>query len=128
MSFQVAEGLVSLIADLAIGGVMEQCDVVLPTECYRRDEVFFAGSGTGGVIWVIKPHQLGVPGYVGWDGVQLGQPAVLLVQRHDVTLGPGEHRAHAVDRVSRIRDQGDVARVQEAESSVPDALFCADQW
>ena len=40
---------------------------------------------------------------------------------------PGEHGAHTVDGVGRVGDQGDIARVQEAERGVADALFGADQ-
>ena len=79
-----------------------------------------------GVVGVVQPHHLGRLGHIGRYGVQLGEPAIPLVERHYVTLGAGEHGADPVDRVGRVGHQGDIAGVQEAEGGVADTLFGPD--
>ena len=84
-------------------------------------------TALGGVVGIVEPHHLGGPGHVGGYGIQFRQPPVALVQGHYVTLRSGEHSADAIDRISRVGHQGDVAGVQEAEGGMADALLGPDQ-
>ena len=76
-----------------------------------------------GLLGVVQPHHLGGASHVRGNGVQLGQPPVAFVKGHHVALGPGEHGPDAIDRISRVRDQRDVPRIEEAEGGMTDALL-----
>ena len=89
-------------------------------------KIFFGCDGTRGVVGVVQPHHLGRLSHVGRYGVQFGEPAIPLVERHYVTLGAGEHGSDPVDRVGRVGYQGYIAGVQEAEGGVADTFFGPD--
>ena len=90
-------------------------------------KVFGAGHGASGIIRIVEPHYLSCLGDFAGNGRQIGQPAILLPQRHYVTLGAGKHRSYPIDWVCRIRNQGNVAGVQEAKSHVADTFLGTNQ-
>src|SRR5207247_590308 len=70
---------------------------------------------------------LGVAGDFGGNSVQVGQPAVLLVEGHGVGLGAGEHGADGINGVGGVGDEGYVTGVEEAEGHVADAFLGSDE-
>ena len=122
-----AARLVAVIAHFAVGGVVEQGNVVIPAKGNPGVKILRAGYGAGRIVGVVQPHYLGRLGRIPGDGRQVGLPAVFLPQRHYVTFGPGKHRPHAVHRIGRVGNQGQIARIQKAQSRVADALFRPNQ-
>jgi len=104
-------GPITLVANLAVGGIVEQCDVLFPAVSDRRGQIFVGGDGAGRIVGVVQPHQLGGIGYRAGNGVQFGKPAVPFVQGHDVAFGAGKHGPHAVNGIGGVWNQGDVAWV-----------------
>ena len=86
-----------------------------------------SATAAGGVVGVVHPNDLGLAGDVFGNRAEVGEPAVLLLQRQPVRLAAGEHRPNGVDRVGGIGHEGDIAGVDQAEGHVADALFRADQ-
>ena len=96
-------------------------------KCTARSKKSMIGDGAGRVVRVVEPEHLRAVRDVGRDGVEVGQEAALLGQRQLVRLAAGEHRADLVDRVRGVRHERDVARIDEAERDVADALLRADE-
>ena len=124
---QEAGGLVAVERDLGVGGVVQHGYVVPRRELHHLLEVVGLGYRPGGVVRVVEPHHLCGPRHVLRYGLQVGQPAVLLQQRHPVALAAREPGAHRVDGIAGIGHERYVARVQEAQRGVAYALLRADE-
>ena len=61
------------------------------------------------------------------ERVEVGHEAELRLQRQQHRLGAREQRAAGVDGVAGVGGEGDVARVEEGEAEVVDALLGADR-
>ena len=81
----------------------------------------------GGVVGVVEVHELRAPGHLLVDGGQVGDEAMLGLQRHQHRLRARQPRPARVHRIAGIRGQGVVARVQEGQVEVEDRLLGADR-
>ena len=81
----------------------------------------------GRVVRIVEEHELGA-GAVGLgDGGQIGHEAMLGQQRHEHRVGAGHQRPARVDGIPRIGAQRGIARIEEREVQVEDALLGADR-
>ena len=84
-------------------------------------------DGPRGVVGVVQPDHLGFGRNIRGDLVEVGLPAALARTRDLVAFAAREHRPHFVHGVTWIRDERDIARIDEAKRHVADAFFGADQ-
>ena len=90
---------------------MEEGNVLFPAVSDGCGQVLVGGDGTGGIVRIVQPHQLGGVGHWAGNGVQFGKPAIPFIQRHDVAFGAGEHGPHAVNGIGGVWNQCNVAGV-----------------
>ena len=79
------------------------------------------GRRAGRVVRVVEVEELRVGG-----ALELGQEAVLLMQRQVVHLRAREDGARGVRRVAGVGSEADVARVERGERDVADAFLAAE--
>ena len=93
-----------------------------------RSKKLEVGDGAGGVVRVVEPQHLRAGGDVRGDGVEVGQEAVLLEQRHACSVSPPANIVPiSYTGYAGIGHERDVAGVDEAEGDVADALLRADE-
>ena len=103
------------------------------------DEVPFFGPGhqfsvkgqvhrsPGGVVGVIDPDEPGLFQDFFTDGPKIRSKTVLFQKRQEVGHSAGEQGAAVVDRVARLRHQRHIARVENGQREMGDALLGPDE-
>ena len=98
-----------------------------PVVFLREGDGFFVegarGGGRGGVVRIVQPDKFGFAFDLLGDGVEVGEEIIFLQQRHDVGDAAGEEGAGVVDGVAGLRDEHDIAGVDDGEGEVGDAVF-----
>ena len=84
-------------------------------------------DGAGRVVRVVDEDQPGALERVGVELVEVGREAQIGLQRQQDRAGSGQQRATRVWGVPGVGRQRDVARVEEGEAEVVDALLGADR-
>jgi len=102
-------------------------DLVTRGEADRLLEERARGDRRRGVVRIVEPQELRAPRDLVGDGAQVGEEAVLATQRHAVRDAAVEVRPDVIDRVARVGHQHDVARIDEGDRHVGDALLRADE-
>ncbi len=126
-SLKQTDGLVAVEADLGVGVVVDEEQVVLLGERDSLVEVLRRGRCRGGVVGVAQEHHLGLGEHICRNVVEVGQEVVLLVHRHEVALATGEDAAGLIDGIAAAGNERVVAGIDECEEDVRDALFGADE-
>jgi hypothetical protein len=118
---------VAVEGDLAVGGVVANEEVVAAGEVDGALEEVEAGGGAERVVRVVEPEDAGAVGDRRRHRFQVGQVVVGLEERQVVGLGAGEEGADVVEGVGRVGHEGRVARADQAEGDVDDALLRAEE-
>ena len=118
--------LVAVVGDLGVGRVVADQDVVATRELHGFVEESERGDGGGRVVGVVEPQDFGAPRHVRRHGGQIGQPVVLSAQRQNEAFAACHQGADVVDRIARLRHEGDIARINERPRDVRDAVLAAD--
>ena len=121
------DGLVTVECHLRIRAVVTDENVVLLTELQCPVKEIDVGDGAGGIIGVAQPHKLRLRQNVVLDAVKIRQEAVALLERQVVRSSASQLGADGIDRISRVRHQGGISRVDKAKGDMPDALLGANQ-
>ena len=102
-------------------------EVVVPAERDRLVEERLVDARRGRVRRVVEPQHARALEHVARDGSQIRLEVVVRRQRHEHGLAAGEDRPGLVHRVAGIRDQRDVAGVDERDRQVEDAFLRTDE-
>ena len=106
---------------------MDDQDLVLARELDDLLEEPVGDDRARGVVRVVDEHQARALQRLGVERVRSGAKPSSGSSGSSTRLGAGQERAAGVDRVAGIRGEGDVARVEEGEAEVVDALLGADR-
>ena len=106
-------GDVAVEADLGVGVVVDDEQVVLLGERDRAIEVLVVGDGRGRVVGVAQEHHLGLGEHLGRGRLEVGEEAVLLGHRHPPGLAADHDAAGVVDGVADAGDERVLAGVDE---------------
>ena len=106
---------------------MDDEDLVLAASSTTRSKKPVRDDRAGRVVRVVDEEQPRRLELLGRDRVEVGGEAELGRSGSRYGLGAGQHRASGVDRVAGVGGQGDVARVEEGEAEVVDALLGPDR-
>src|SRR6185437_3038277 len=124
---QEARREVAVVAELRVGVVVDDDEVVRAGELDRALEVAVPHDRTGRVVRVVEEEQVRPPKHVRRDRVEIGQEPVLRPERQVMDVCAGEDRARRVGRIPRIRRKADVARVEQRQRHVPDRFLAAER-
>ena len=126
-NLEQAQRPVTVERDLRIRCVVAQHDPALAAEIHRSGQELPVRDRRSRVVRIVEPHQSRALRHLARDRVQVGQPVVLGLQGHRIGLGAGHQCTRDVHRVARVRSQHDVARIDERERHVADAVLGAER-
>ena len=124
---QEARGPIAVIGDLRVCRVMAHQNVMPGGKLHNLFEKRHVCYGSCGVVRIIDKHHFGSTNHVSGDGVKIRQKAFLPEKGHWATLTAGEDSRNIVDRITRARNQGHVARIDEGKRQVGYSLFAPDE-
>ena len=116
-------GDVPVEGGLRVGVVVHDEHTGLLRELDHAVEEALGHDRAGGVVGVVEEQQLRLLGDRGRDGVEVRGEAALGQERERERVGADEQRAARVHRIAGVGGQRDVARVQEGQVEVEDALL-----
>src|SRR3954452_16796648 len=124
---QEARGDVAVVGRLRVGVVVHDEDLVLAGELYDALEEALRYDGAGRIVRVVDEEQPGGFELVRRDRVEVRGETQVRAERQEMRLGAGQDRPPRVDGVARVGGERDVARVEEGEAEVVDALLRPDR-
>ena len=105
LDFQEAGRATAVVIDFGVGRVMADDNLMLKGECYDALEKVLARHGRGRIIRRIHEHELGPPGHILRDGVEVRQETGSCNRRQINRLAIGRHRAGGIGRIEGIGNQ-----------------------
>src|SRR5215204_6497825 len=114
---------VAVEADLGVGVVVDENQVVRPRELDGALEGPLRKDRARGVVRVVEVEQIGSPDHIVGNRLEIREELVLRRQRQIVDVGAREDRARRVRRVPGRRAQRHLARVKACHRDVPDRLL-----
>ena len=106
---------------------MDDEELVLARQLHDLLEKAVGGDRARRVVRVVDEHQAGPGEVVGRELVEVGREAKLRLERQQDRLRAREQRPAGIDGIAGVRDKRDVARVEEGEAQVVEALLGADR-
>ena len=86
-----------------------------------------SGLGTGGHVGIVDPHQLGLGKVHIFELVEVRQPSVFLLQIVLLDLPSDKVDRRRIGRIAGVRNQDNVARIDEGKADKEDSLLGADE-
>ncbi len=121
-----AGGLVAVEGDVGVGEIVDEVEAVLAGELDEAREKGQLDALGGRVRREVDDQRLGARGHA-WDQVfELREEGLLVVDGDADDVGSRNDGAVDVDGVAGVGDQDGVARVEDGEAEMGDALFGAD--
>ena len=80
-------GFVAVVADVAIGVVVREQNVVFAAERDSLVEVLRRCAGARGIVRVAQEHDLRALEHLFWDMIEVSQKTVFLVHGHEIGVG-----------------------------------------
>ena len=118
--------LVSVEAEVGVGEVVDEVESVLAGERDEAREEGQVDALRGGVRREVDDEGLGARGHARDEVFELGEKLVAVVDGDADDVGAGDDGAVDVDGVAGVGHEHGVARVENGEAEVGDALFGAD--
>ena len=119
---QEAQGLV--VTDETVWVVVNEQDAVVGSKLHRTLKKLDGSLGTGRHIGVVHNHQLNTGGV---DSVEVGQPAVLVIEVILNNLATREGNCRAVGGVARVGNQHLVALINVCHADMHQTLLRTNQ-
>ena len=116
-----------VVEDERVGVIVGDDDSVAASEIYDFLQELARGGGSGRHMGIIHPHQLNALQRELLQGLEIGLPAVFLLQVVGEDFRLDELADGGIRRISRVRNQDAVAGVEEGQGGMENPLLRTDE-